>query len=938
MATTQCPIPVIDWERLVRYLRKCVEADTTAKLPSVTDETWRIEPVTSEQLISGRAKSVTVSAPCRALAARMRPREELFYGWPIVVIADGGTRRVAPLFVATLDRSDPTSIALADEPALNPSLLRTGGFADNDIATATDLIPETWPIGEEVSTLANRVLVELGFDAPNLDADALSPGWAPTLGVHNAAMITRGDPSDYSAGLLNELIELESRKDYAGTAAGWLAGCSIPEPRAPGPSPTASPLAASDAQEESAHQIRGSSLTVVTGPPGTGKSQLLVAAVSNAILDGESVLVASHNNAAVDVAVERCGKIEPGMLVRTGNKPARDALSQQVGVLLSNSAGADANAIAIARQRLAVAAQHRRSLHAQVDARAALDAELLAVSEEQERLADLLWPAPAARPDPQAGRETAAEAERLRSAWWFRRRRQRRLIRRLKVAGGATFDDLSAWAATVLRIPAARAQRDMISTSLGDDASALRLADSAWNEASAQAVQATCRDHILRRKGLVTALATARGGGGSWVNLMTNALVGLRGVACTNLSAKYNFPLRAGLFDLVIIDEASQCSLADALPLLYRAKRVAILGDPNQLNPIVRMTRHQANQIAHAQGLVPAELEGRGLAHSTGSAFLAYEQLVGGDKVRLLDEHYRCHPFIARWFNSAFYEGKLAILTDVSGMNTEPRGLHWIDVDRGTTQKGPDGRSLINRVEAEQVVAAMRPLIDRGLSIGVVSPFAAQADLIGQLAMGAFGAEALGMCDFAAATAHKFQGSERDVMFLASTVAMNSSTRTARWVEATKNLLNVAASRGRRALFVFGDPNAARVLGVATLASIRDFAVNERTTPAPEWLLHSDAEKRLHDAMHGAGLRPVLKPSVEGYELDFALRTADGKLLDIEVDGPHHEIRGRQRRRDVARDRLLESLGYAVIRVPAWRCYREAAVVASEIARDTNTP
>ena len=47
-----------------------------------------------------------------------------------------------------------------------------------------------------------------------------------------------------------------------------------------------------------------------------------------------------------------------------------------------------------------------------------------------------------------------------------------------------------------------------------------------------------------------------------------------------------NHRLERGLFDLVIIDEASQCSLATALPLVYRAKRLAVIGDPELVRDI----------------------------------------------------------------------------------------------------------------------------------------------------------------------------------------------------------------------------------------------------------------------------------------------------------------------------------------------------------------
>ena len=57
-----------------------------------------------------------------------------------------------------------------------------------------------------------------------------------------------------------------------------------------------------------------------------------------------------------------------------------------------------------------------------------------------------------------------------------------------------------------------------------------------------------------------------------------------------------------------------------------------------------------------------------------------------------------------------------------------------------------------------------------------------------------------------------------------------------------------------------------------------------------------------------------------------------GIRLNIEVDGDQHmDVRGRQRRQDVTRDRVLSSLGWTVLRVPAWRCHEEIDSVIAEI-------
>ena len=63
--------------------------------------------------------------------------------------------------------------------------------------------------------------------------------------------------------------------------------------------------------------------------------------------------------------------------------------------------------------------------------------------------------------------------------------------------------------------------------------------------------------------------------------------------AVTSLSAKSRIPFEPGIFDYVIIDEASQCDIASIIPLLFRAKRAVIIGDPKQLQHISQLTSKQ---------------------------------------------------------------------------------------------------------------------------------------------------------------------------------------------------------------------------------------------------------------------------------------------------------------------------------------------------------
>ena len=209
----------------------------------------------------------------------------------------------------------------------------------------------------------------------------------------------------------------------------------------------------------------------------------------------------------------------------------------------------------------------------------------------------------------------------------------------------------------------------------------------------------------------------------------------------------------------------------------------------------------------------------------------------------------------------------------------------------------------------------------------MVTPFAAQAALIGRLAHRDehLGTERLAASDFGCGTAHRFQGGERDAVVVSAVLTPGIPRQTAAWVERERYLINVAVSRARQSLVLLGHPEI-RAAGSPTLASLRTYLLDAAIAdgdirPATDMArTDSRAEARLLEAMRNAGWQPSAKLYVEGYELDFAL-LEQGLRLNVEVDGDHHvDARGRLRRQDLARDRILMGIGWDVIRIPAWLC------------------
>ena len=212
----------------------------------------------------------------------------------------------------------------------------------------------------------------------------------------------------------------------------------------------------------------------------------------------------------------------------------------------------------------------------------------------------------------------------------------------------------------------------------------------------------------------------------------TAVLTRLRAWASTALSAGATIPLAPGLFDLLIVDEASQCAIPQIVPLLFRAKRALILGDAQQLAPIASMAKADEQRLMVEAGLDTESMSRRDLVYSQRSVFDVMAKRC--ERVQLLDEHYRSHPQIIELSNRLFYEGRLTVLTD-------PKGL--VDFGKNAVARRnvvgmatrPDAGSAINNDEAAAVAEEVVRLMSRqeALTVGVVttSPAAASETAAG---------------------------------------------------------------------------------------------------------------------------------------------------------------------------------------------------------------
>lgn len=403
--------------------------------------------------------------------------------------------------------------------------------------------------------------------------------------------------------------------------------------------------------------------------------------------------------------------------------------------------------------------------------------------------------------------------------------------------------------------------------------------------------------------------------------------------AVTSLSARGRIPFEPGYFDLLIVDEASQCDIASVLPLLYRAKSAVIIGDGKQLKHISNLPQQQDLKL-----FAKFDPDYKRLAwmYSVNSLFDVASAVNNMDTV-VLKDHHRSHNEIIEFSNRYFYESSLRIATKMDLLKSESlgeQGVRWINAV-GVVKRPPSGGAF-NDTEATEVVRQLMHLtIDKGYlgTIGVVTPFRAQANLIRRkvnelLVMDPF----INKNQILIEVVHKFQGDEKDVIIFSPVLSQNMPKGGLRFLQNNPNLFNVAITRARTLLLVVGDLNSCKESSVEYLKRFAEYSQEqiEHAPLQPNYDLEaltneypivtdisivSDWEKILYKAMYNRGIRAIPQYSVDKYILDFAL--FDGKRrLDIEVDGEHYHRNwdGELCRRDQIRNLRMYELGWDVIR------------------------
>lgn len=377
-------------------------------------------------------------------------------------------------------------------------------------------------------------------------------------------------------------------------------------------------------------------------------------------------------------------------------------------------------------------------------------------------------------------------------------------------------------------------------------------------------------------------------------------------------------PAEVGLFDLVVIDEASQSDIW-ALPALLRGKKLLVVGDHKQVSP---------SAVGTAEEKIK-ELSNRFLANQPHGAQMTPDKSIydlarvvfAGNSV-MLREHFRCVPAIIEFSNREFYEG------DIKPLRL-PKANERLDpplVD--VYVKGGYRKGDINPTEAEAIVNEIETILAdeqfNGRSIGVVTLLGnAQAAHIQELVSNRISPADVLARKIAVGPPPVFQGRERDIMMVSMVLAPGD--RAAQNRTDTYQRFNVALSRARDRMYLFRSVDETTfkedTLNARLIRHFRQpFRQDTQRVQAMREKCESGFELEMFDELTKRGYRVQPQVPCGGYRIDFVVEGGEGRRLAVECDGDQFHGPG-QWADDMARQRVLERAGWTF-----WRCFASSFV------------
>lgn len=391
-------------------------------------------------------------------------------------------------------------------------------------------------------------------------------------------------------------------------------------------------------------------------------------------------------------------------------------------------------------------------------------------------------------------------------------------------------------------------------------------------------------------------------------------------------------------FDLMIMDEAGQCQVANSLIPMARAERALFVGDHRQLQPVISLDPSKNKELKEAFQI-------EDLYDYVDNSILKLMRKVDDKSLNiLLRRHYRSHHTIIEFSNQKYYAGKL-IYDKQEGQDK----IQVINIDN----KQDNLRNQARREIAEILKLVKEKEFDFK-DIGVITPFRNQASGLTR----AF--EEAGYKDIKVGTVHTFQGGEKEHIIFSTALTQNTNEKAGQWAVNSEELINVAVTRAKKKFTMVCDVNAIKSLTKDDKSDLYELyqyiqqkgleKVSQNQDVLDNFLRSDDtfSEQEFYETIsHFASTQPNIrvgkkesvkdvvkiekKSSFYQYSLiahfDFVLYVNEQPIMVFEIDGSEHEMVDKRRNSDMMKQALCNQYKIKLNRLPNHQTRRYDLVV-----------
>ncbi len=567
---------------------------------------------------------------------------------------------------------------------------------------------------------------------------------------------------------------------------GSFLNCTLATKNSNSANPVIFPFGFNISQKNAVKTAFANNLSVIEGPPGTGKTQTILNIIANAVLNGQSVAVVSSNNSATMNVYEKLEKNGVEFIAALlGNKENKKEFigSQKEVPDLSQFILNNEQKTALKTKTTILETQLSENLIRKNDL-ALLKLQIDNIKTEFQHFQDTYKN----KTEKTVGLKKNIQAKKILELWvaiesLAKRKKEIGLIRRFIYRLVYGIKDQSFYSNSLeemifivqlkyypSKINELKKRIEKLECSLNNFGFDDKM--KAYTEMSMQLLKTALYQKYNKQKRTTYTISELR-------NKSNNFIKDYPVIMSTTYSLRQSLSENL-LYDYVIIDESSQVDLATGALALSCAKRAVIVGDIKQLPNVVNTDMQiQTDLIFKSYNLKnPYRYANHSLLSSVIELFPKIPKV-------LLREHYRCHPKIIEFCNNKFYDNQLIILSEYTNKRL-PLLVY-------KTTQGNHARERMNQRQIDIIRQEIIPNEKlENADLGIVTPYRNQTNALQNTFKGT---------SIKADTVDKFQGRENEVIIL-STVDNEISEFTD-----NPNRLNVAVSRAVNQLILIVNGN-----------------------------------------------------------------------------------------------------------------------------------